>query len=60
MQVPHRIDEPRCHAGNPGQALDIKSLVVKGKTTVIDFYSPFCPPCVKLAPVKKVMAAIIT
>jgi thiol-disulfide isomerase/thioredoxin len=35
---------------NPGETLDIKSLLVKGKTTVIDFYSPFCPPCVRLAP----------
>jgi thioredoxin 1 len=36
---------------NPGQTLEINSLLVKGKTTVIDFYSAFCPPCVKLAPV---------
>jgi thiol-disulfide isomerase/thioredoxin len=36
--------------GNPGQPLDVKSLVVRGKTTVIDFYSPFCPPCLYLAP----------
>jgi len=35
---------------NPGETLDVKSLLVKGKTTVIDFYSPFCPPCVRLAP----------
>ena len=35
---------------NPGESLDINSLLVKGKTTVIDFHSPFCPPCVKLAP----------
>jgi thiol-disulfide isomerase/thioredoxin len=35
---------------NPGQTLEINSLLVKGKTTVIDFYSPFCPPCVRLAP----------
>jgi thioredoxin 1 len=39
------------NAGNPGQTLDVKSLVVKGKTTLIDFYSPFCPPCVQLAPI---------
>ena len=35
---------------NPGETLDVNSLLVKGKTTVIDFYSPFCPPCVRLAP----------
>ena len=38
------------NSGNPGQTLEINSLLVKGKTTVIDFYSPFCPPCVRLAP----------
>jgi thioredoxin 1 len=37
--------------GKPGQTLDLNSLVVKGKTTLIDFYSPFCPPCVQLAPI---------
>ena len=42
--------------GNPGQTLDVKSLAVKGKTTLIDFYSPFCPPCVRLAPLMKQLA----
>jgi thiol-disulfide isomerase/thioredoxin len=41
---------------NPGEALDVNSLLVKGKTTVIDFYSPFCPPCVKLAPIMAKLA----
>jgi thiol-disulfide isomerase/thioredoxin len=41
---------------NPGETLDIKSLLVKGKTTVIDFYSPFCPPCVRLAPLMAKLA----
>ena len=35
----------------------MKSLLVKGKTTLIDFYSPFCPPCVQLAPVMDQLAA---
>jgi len=42
--------------GNPGQPLDIKSLLVQGKTTLIDFYSPFCPPCVQLAPIMEKLA----
>ena len=42
--------------GNPGQTLDVKSLLVKGKTTLIDFYSPFCPPCVRLAPIMAQLA----
>jgi thiol-disulfide isomerase/thioredoxin len=41
---------------NPGEALDVNSLLVKGKTTVIDFYSPFCPPCVRLAPLMAKLA----
>jgi thiol-disulfide isomerase/thioredoxin len=42
---------------NPGQPLEVKSLAVKGKTTLIDFYSPFCPPCVRLAPIMAKLAA---
>jgi thiol-disulfide isomerase/thioredoxin len=45
------------NTGRGGQTLEIKSLPVKGKTTLIDFYSPFCPPCVRLAPVMKKLAA---
>ena len=41
---------------NPGETLDVNSLLVKGKTTVIDFYSPFCPPCVQLAPLMAKLA----
>lgn len=39
------------NAGHTGQTLDVKSLVVKGKTTLIDFYSRYCPPCMRLAPI---------
>ena len=42
---------------DPGQPLDVKSLLVKGKTTLIDFHSPFCPPCVQLAPIMAKLAA---
>ena len=48
---------PEANAGNPGQTLDVKSLLAQGKTTVIDFYSPFCPPCVQLAPIMARLAA---
>jgi thiol-disulfide isomerase/thioredoxin len=44
------------NSNNPGAALDINSLLVKGKTTVIDFHSPYCPPCVKLAPLMAKLA----
>ena len=42
--------------GNTGQTLNVKSLLVKGKTTLIDFYSPFCPPCVQMAPLMEQLA----
>jgi thiol-disulfide isomerase/thioredoxin len=42
---------------NPGQTLEVKSLAVRGKTTLIDFYSPYCPPCVRMAPVIAQLAA---
>jgi thiol-disulfide isomerase/thioredoxin len=45
------------NSSNPGQTMEVKSLVVKGKTTLIDFHSPFCPPCVQLAPIMTELAA---
>jgi len=44
------------NAGHGGEELDLKPLLVKGKTNLIDFYSPFCPPCVQLAPVMERLA----
>jgi thiol-disulfide isomerase/thioredoxin len=38
------------NSGRGGETLDLQSLRVEGKTTVIEFFSPFCPPCVQLAP----------
>jgi len=45
------------NAGQEGETLEVKSLPVRGKTTLIDFYSPFCPPCVRLAPIMERLAA---
>jgi thiol-disulfide isomerase/thioredoxin len=45
------------NAGRGGESLDINSLATKGKTTLIDVYSPFCPPCVRLAPLLEQLAA---
>jgi thioredoxin 1 len=44
------------NAAHGGQTLVLKRLATKGKTTLIDFYSPFCPPCLRLAPVMDQLA----
>lgn len=51
---------PKVQDGNPGQGgetLDLKSLLSQGRTTAIDFYSPYCQPCLKMAPVMEKLAA---
>ncbi|MHB9072154.1 MAG: thioredoxin family protein [Desulfobaccales bacterium] len=45
------------NAGHGGEELNLKPLLTIGKTNLIDFYSPFCPPCVQLAPVMERLAA---
>jgi thiol-disulfide isomerase/thioredoxin len=37
------------NSGRPGETLDLKTLPVQGKTTLVDVYSPYCPPCLRLA-----------
>jgi thiol-disulfide isomerase/thioredoxin len=44
------------NAGQGGQPLEIKALYVPGQITVIDFYSPYCPPCMQLAPMMEQLA----
>jgi len=46
--------------GNPGrggETLDIKPLLSQGRTTIFDFYSPYCQPCMKMAPILEKLAA---
>ncbi len=33
-----------------GQPVKIEDYLVPGKTTIVDFYSKYCPPCMALAP----------
>lgn len=36
-----------------GQEIDLDSLIQKNKINIVDFYSEYCPPCVKIAPMLK-------
>lgn len=43
----------RSHAANafaPGAELAVEDYLVRGRTTIVDFYSDYCPPCRKLSP----------
>ncbi len=37
----------------PGEEIDIEKLLRIGKTTIFDFYSQYCPPCVRISPLLK-------
>ncbi len=36
-----------------GQEVDIHNYLAKGKTTIFDFFSEFCPPCRRISPLLK-------
>jgi thiol-disulfide isomerase/thioredoxin len=38
------------NGARPGERLSADSFVVPGKTTIFDFYSKYCGPCVQIAP----------
>lgn len=44
------------NAGQGGQTIDLNKLPVRGKITVVDVFSPFCPPCMRLAPLLEQLA----
>ena len=44
------------NAGRGGQTLELNKLPVKGKITVVDFFSQYCPPCMRLAPLLEQLA----
>jgi thiol-disulfide isomerase/thioredoxin len=45
------------NSGKTGQRIDVKQFVKPGQTTIIDFYSRSCAPCMKLAPMLDSMAS---
>jgi thiol-disulfide isomerase/thioredoxin len=38
------------NSDNPGQEIEVKSLLEKGKTNIVDFYSDYCGPCRRISP----------
>jgi len=38
------------NAASPGQAVDLKSYLRPGKTNIVDFFSKYCPPCMRISP----------
>jgi thiol-disulfide isomerase/thioredoxin len=44
-----RAEEPVNHA-NPGQTVDLKSVMSPGRITLVDFFSKYCPPCMRMSP----------
>lgn len=38
---------------NPGEEIDVKPFLAEGKLTIVDFYSEYCGPCVRIAPLLK-------
>ncbi len=41
------------NALSPGEEVDISRYVQRGRTTVFDFYSDYCPPCRQISPLLK-------
>lgn len=49
---PHRV----INESSRGQQIDIAKFVVKGKLNIFDFYSKFCPPCMRISPLLEQLA----
>lgn len=45
--------EKLANAHVPGEEIDIEKLLHIGKTTIFDFYSQYCGPCVRISPLLK-------
>lgn len=43
--------------GREGQSFEVSNVVSRGAFTLVDFWSPYCGPCLKLAPYMEKLAA---
>jgi thiol-disulfide isomerase/thioredoxin len=50
LSTPALLAGEAVNAANPGQPLDLKQQVRPGRTTIVDFYSKYCPPCMHISP----------
>ena len=57
LAIPALAGVTEGNSGRTGQPIDVKQFAKPGQTTVIDFYSKSCPPCMKLAPMLEAMAS---
>ena len=42
--------EDAVNKANPGQNVELKSFLRQGRTNIVDFYSKYCPPCMRISP----------
>ncbi len=43
--------------GQEGESFDLSKVVSRGKFTLVDFWSPYCGPCLRMAPYMESLAA---
>jgi thiol-disulfide isomerase/thioredoxin len=43
--------------GQEGESFDLGKVVSQGKFTLVDFWSPYCGPCLRMAPYMESLAA---
>lgn len=53
---PAQPDLKIANSSNPGERLEIESVLVKDKTTLCEFYSEQCPPCREMVPILERLA----
>jgi thiol-disulfide isomerase/thioredoxin len=50
LTTPAMLSGGVVNGANPGQELDLKAKLTQGRTNIVDFYSKYCPPCMRISP----------